>query len=165
MRLPRLDLVSAAAVLGVCAAGALGLSAGALLTEGAVLVPWWRSLPPEAFLDWYATNAARLFNFFGVVEIAAGVLAVAAAALYRFHHGGGGLFVAAAGLAVAVLSFFPLYFEQVNADFAAGTVELAAVAGELALWAAWHWARTLIGVGAFVAALLAVRAAGAPARD
>lgn len=154
-----------AAALGVCAAVALGLAAGALLTEGAVLVPWWQSLPPEAFLDWYATNAARLFNFFGVVEIAASVLAVAAAALYRFHRGGGGLFVAAAGLAVAVLSFFPLYFEQVNADFAAGTVELEAVAGELALWAAWHWARTIVGVAAFVAALLAVRAAGAARRD
>ena len=32
------------------AAVALGLSAGAMLAEGAVMVPYWRSLPPDAFL-------------------------------------------------------------------------------------------------------------------
>jgi hypothetical protein len=44
---------------------ALGLSAGALLAEGAVLVPFWRSLQPESFLAWYRENAALLLRFFG----------------------------------------------------------------------------------------------------
>src|SRR5262245_25378869 len=65
----------------VLAAVGLGLSAGAMLTEGAVLVPWWRSMSPESFLGWYAANAARLFWFFGPLEMASALLAVAAGVL------------------------------------------------------------------------------------
>ena len=154
-----LDVV--AAMVGPLAAIALGLSAGAMLAEGAVLVPWWRSLPPESFLSWYAANASRLFDFFGLIETASAVLAVAAAALFRYQRGGSGrLFIASAVLMLAVLGAFPLYFQQVNASFAAGTIELDRVAAELARWAAWHWVRTAIGSAAFAAAVLAVRAAG-----
>ena len=71
------------AVVGVLAAVGLGLAAGAMLAEGAVLVPWWRSLPAESFLRWYADNGARLFAFFGPLEIASAGLAVAAAAPAR----------------------------------------------------------------------------------
>ncbi len=151
---------SLATVVGPLAAIALGLSAGAMLAEGAVLVPWWRSMPPQSFLSWYADNASRLLDFFAPLEAASAVLAVAAAALYRYQHGGGGLFVAAALMAVAVLGAFPLYFQRVNASFAAGTIEPDRVVGELAHWAAWHWSRTLIGIAACGAAVLGVRAAG-----
>jgi hypothetical protein len=55
-------LARAAALL---ATTALGLSAGALLTEGAILVPFWRSLQPESFLGWYRQHAGLLQKFFG----------------------------------------------------------------------------------------------------
>ena len=42
--------------VGILATMALGVAAGAMLAEGAVLVPWWRAMPPEAFLRWYADN-------------------------------------------------------------------------------------------------------------
>ena len=58
---------------------ALGLSAGALVAEGAVLVPFWRSLQPESFLAWYRQHATLLLRFFGPLEIVAASLAVVAA--------------------------------------------------------------------------------------
>lgn len=140
---------------------ALGLSAGAVLAEAAVLVPWWRSLPADRFLSWYAANASRLFDFFGTVEIVSTVLAVVAGVLYRHQAvGSRGFFIAAAVLAVAVLVPFPLYFEQVNASFADGTIPLDQVAAELARWAAWHWVRTGLATAAFALTLLGVRASG-----
>jgi hypothetical protein len=140
------------AVLAVCM---LGLSAGAMLAEGAVLVPYWRSLPPGEFLRWYAANATRLFDFFGPLEIAAlATSAVASVACRR--RAGGRLLVVAALLAVAVLVPFPLYFQAVNASFEAGTIAHDAVGAELARWATWHWVRTAIGVAAFVAGALAL---------
>jgi len=152
---------SIASAVGMLAAIALGFSAGAMLAEGAVLVPWWRSMPPRSFLGWYAGNASRLFAFFGPLEIGGAGLAVAAGVLPRYPRGAGrGLFVTSAVLAVAVLGAFPLYFRQVNASFAAGTIELDRVAGELARWSSWHWGRTAIGVAAFAAAVLGVRASG-----
>jgi hypothetical protein len=137
----------------------LGLSAGAMLAEGAVMVPWWRSLSPHDFLAWYADNAARLFDFFGPLEIAGAVLALAAAGLhFALGWPGRGWFLAAALLAVAVLAAFPLYFQEVNAGFATATIAPDHVPGELARWAAWHAVRTAIGIVACGAAVLGVRA-------
>jgi hypothetical protein len=68
--------------IALAAVIALGLSAGALLMEGAVLVPYWRSLPAADFLQWYRDNASRLLNFFGPLEIVTAVLVLAAAGLY-----------------------------------------------------------------------------------
>lgn len=149
----------AATVIGLLAVVALGLSAGAMLAEGAVLVPYWRSLPPESFLGWYAANASALFDFFAPLEIAGAGLAIAAAALHLYgRRSGRGLFVVSAVLAAAVLAAFPLYFRDVNASFTAGTIALDHVAPELARWAAWHSARTVIGIAAFAASVLALRA-------
>ena len=154
-------LETLAAGVGFLAAVALGLAAGGVVAEGAVLVPWWREMPADAFLAWYAANASRLFNFFGVLEVASTLLAVAAAALFHFQPGRSRwFFIASAVLSVAVLAAFPLYFEQINAGFAAGTTPFDRVPAELARWAAWHWARTAIALGAFAAAVLGVRASG-----
>jgi hypothetical protein len=140
------------------AAVALGLSAGAMLAEGAVMVPYWRSLPPDAFLRWYAENASRLLAFFGPLEIAGTGLALAAAVLSGARRAVAiGLLVVSAALALAVLVPFPIYFRDVNASFAAATIAPDQVGEELARWAAWHWFRTVLGIGAFVAAVLAVR--------
>jgi len=141
------------AAVGYLAAIALGLAAGAVLAEGAVLVPWWRSQPPEAFLAWYAANATRLFAFFGTLEIVATILVVLAAVLVRSRF-----FVASALLTVGVLAVFPLYFQDVNASFEQATIAPAAVPAELGRWASWHWLRTAMATAAFAAAALGVGA-------
>lgn len=140
---------SAAAVLATLA---LGLTAGALLAEAAVLIPWWRSLPPGDFLAWYAANTSRLFYFFGPLEMACAVLLIVAAVRVR------GWFIAAAALSLAVLAMFPLYFERANTSFETGTIAPAHVPAELARYAGWHWLRTAIGTAAFAAAVLGLRA-------
>ena len=147
-------------IVGVLAACALGLAAGAMLAEGAVLVPWWRSLPAESFLRWYADNGARLFEFFGPLEIVSAGLAVAAGALHGRERGAARrLFVLAAVLAAAVLGLFPLYFQEVNATFETGSIAPDHLPAELARWAVWHWGRTAIGLASFGSAVLGVRAA------
>jgi hypothetical protein len=50
-----------------------------------------------------------------------------------------------------------VYFKDVNASFAAGTIALDRVPAALAGWSFWQWVRTAIGTGAFVSALAAVR--------
>jgi len=145
-------------LVALAAVVALGLSAGAVLTEGAVLVPYWRSLPAADFLSWYRDNAARLLNFFGPLEIATAVLVLAAAGLYGARRRrGAGLLALAALLTAAILAAYPLYFRDVNARFAAATIAPEAVAGELARWAFWHWVRVAIAIAALAAGLAAVR--------
>jgi len=140
-----------ASVTGLFASVALGLMAGALLAEGAILVRFWRSMQPEAFLGWYKEHAALLQKFFGPLEVAAAVLTIVAATLSRSS-----LLIVSALLAVAVLAVFPLYFQRANTSFAKGTIAATRVAEELRRWAAWHWSRTVMAVAAFLAAVVAV---------
>ena len=150
-------LDKSARLLAILAALMLGLSAGALLAEGAILVPFWQSMEPDAFLAWYADNAARLFDFFAPLEIAAAVLALVAAARFQLRRlPGRKQLILAAVLALSILIAFPLLFKEVNAGFAAGTVPLDRVGEELDRWATWHWLRVATAVAAFAAALAAL---------
>ena len=139
------------------AAGGLGLSAGALLAEGGVLVPAWRSMAPDDFLSWYRHNAGLLLRFFGPLEIVPAIVVVLAAAL-SLHGGrpGGGLLALSSLLALGVLSSFPVYFRAANESFAAGTLGADEVSAELRRWSRWHWGRTSVSIAAFFAALLAL---------
>ena len=150
-------VASFGSAVAVLATLALGVAAGAMLAEGAVLVPWWRAMPPEAFLRWYAENARRLFDFYGPLEIVSATLTLLAAVVHRPSRR---WFVGAALLALAVLAAFPIYFRDVNASFETGAIGVDRVPGELGRWAAWHWGRTLLGVVAFGLALMGTRERG-----
>jgi len=135
----------------------LGISAGAMLAEGAVLVPYWRSLPAGDFLRWFADNEPRLVAFYGPLEMAAAALTLVAAAVYAARgRPGTGLLAVSVLLVAGVLALYPIYFRDVNARFVAGTIDAAGVTAELARWSSWQWVRVSMGIGALVAAVAAL---------
>ncbi len=149
---PKLAFLAAA-----LAVAALGISAGAMLTEGAVLVPYWRALPPSEFLRWFAANEPRLVAFYGPLELVSAVLPLLAAGLgIARRRPGAWLMAGASLLAVAVLLLYPLYFRSVNARFATGAMDPAEVTAELSRWSAWQWVRIAAGAAAFGTALAAL---------
>lgn len=152
---------SITATMGALAVLGLGLSAGALLTEGAVLVPFWRSLPPEEFLRWYKRHAGLLFKFFGPIEVVPTLLVLAAAVSSAMQGGASTSLSLSALFALLVVAMFPLYFRSANESFATGSIESANVADELRRWSAWHWARTVLGVLAFAFATVHLHGAAA----
>jgi hypothetical protein len=146
-----------AEVTRLLSVAALGLYVGAMLTEGCVLVPYWRALPPPEFLAWYAANDRRLLGFFGPVTAATAVFALAAA-LVAWWHGDAGRWPAlvAAVLTLAAVATFSIYFQAANASFATASIGVDRVGAELARWATWHWGRTVLSVAALAAALLSL---------
>jgi hypothetical protein len=150
-----------AEVMHLLAAGGLALFIGALLTEAMVLVPMWRSLQPPEFFRLHAAHAHRLYAFFAPLTVGAALLAVGAAiAAVATNRPLSSASVAAAVLALVVLSTYGLYFRRANASFADASLTHEALPGELARWAAWHWFRTAVGLVALALALFALR--GAP---
>ena len=142
----------------VLAAIALGLSAGAMLTEAVVLVGHWRSAPPEEFLEWFRRYEPTLVVFFGSIEV--GALLAAFLALFAHAFPRRAAFfelAAAAGLSILVLGYYLLYFEDVNAAFVTGAIAPADVAAELERWSRWQWLRTATGIAAFAMSVLALR--------
>jgi hypothetical protein len=131
---------------------------GANLTEGCVLVPYWRSLAPEQFFTWYAANHRWLMGFFAPLTTVTALLVIAAAlASLWLRHPGRWPALVAAILTVVVVVTFPVYFQRTNQSFAAASISAADLPAELTRWATWHWARTGLAALAFGAALLSVR--------
>jgi len=145
-------------VLPLLAVAGLAVYLGAMLTEGCVMVPHWRALSPQEFLAWYAANDRRLIRFFGPLTVTSALLAVAAAVVAVRQRGPArGPAVLAALLVVVAVVMFPLFFQGVNAAFAAGSISVEDVPAVLARWAFWHWVRTVLAAIALGAALLASR--------
>ena len=128
----------------------VGIYAGSLLTEGVVLVPYWRRMPHADFTQLHGDVGPSLFRYFAPLTTLAVGLSVAAAmregVLYSWR-------TLAAVLCVGALLTFFIYFRRANAAFAAGTLTEAQLAPELARWSAWHWLRTVAAVAAFAAAI------------
>jgi hypothetical protein len=57
-----------------------------------------------------------------------------------------------------MIAMFFVYFKDANADFSNRTVAEDAFAPALNSWGRWQWARVFMGISAFAAAVLAVRA-------
>ncbi|NNE19655.1 MAG: DUF1772 domain-containing protein [Myxococcales bacterium] len=146
---------SMVSVLGVLV---LGLTAGAMLAEAAILVPYWQSLAAADFFDWYAANASLLVDFYSPLEIASVLVALVCAVLYSAQsRPGARLWWIAAILSILVIATFFLYFKDANAGFLNRTIADDSLAGALATWGTWQWARVGVGCAAFAAAVLAVR--------
>jgi hypothetical protein len=147
-----------AEVMPFLSAAGLALFVGALLTEAMVLVPMWRTLQPREFFTLHAEHAHRLYGFFAPLTASATLLAVAAAITsVATNRSQSFASVVAAILALAILSTYFLYFQRANASFAEGSITHEDLPAELARWASWHWLRTMIGLVALAAALLALR--------
>lgn len=131
-----------------------GLFAGAMLTEGCVLVPAWRALPAAQFFAWYQANDRRLLAFFGPLTIVTASLSLVAAATSLWAGAPGRwLALLAGGIALVVVASFPLYFQDANARFSAAKLGENELRMELARWARWHWWRTGLSLCAFGAML------------
>lgn len=144
-------------ILRILSAASLGVFVGAMLTEGLVLVPYWRSLAPDEFFRWYAANDRRLLGFFGPLTSATALLAVAAALASQWEgHSGRWLALVAAALSAVVVSTYFVYFQRVNAGFAAATIGAEVLPAELGRWSSWHWLRTALSGAALAAALLSL---------
>jgi hypothetical protein len=140
-------------VLTIVVALALGLFAGSLVLEGLVLVPFWRTLPPDEFFRLHHAFGPRLFRYFAPLTALAVLVSLASALI---AHPTSWQRVAAAGCAALTLAAFPLFFARANREFAHRSITDAQLPRALDRWAMVHMLRTATCVLAFVFALLAL---------
>ena len=114
----------------------------------AVLVPYWRGLPPDEFRAWFRRNGKRVGSVMIPLGAASAVTAVAAAALDRDR--GSAL---AAASTVSVVAITLAVNEPANerfwSDQPMAPDETAAL---LERWTRWHDARVALGLVGVAAA-------------
>ncbi|WP_342077111.1 DUF1772 domain-containing protein [Yoonia sp. SS1-5] len=124
----------------------VGLLAGSLLTEGMVLVPFWRSLPMDKFYELHGSGGPRLFRYFAPLT----ALAVVASIVHAVTDGDIGSWIAASLCCLTFASFF-VFFRAVNNKLSAHAYNEADLPKVLERWAIWHHARTFMMLAAFAA--------------
>jgi len=144
-------------VVSLVAVGLLGITAGAMLTEAVVLVPYWQSLAPTTFFEWYADHAALLVDFYSPLEVGSSAASLAAAIMFSAKALEGAPFMwVAAILSILVIGTFFAYFQGANASFADQSIGAHALADALNTWERWQWARVALGIAAFLASIVAL---------
>lgn len=124
----------------------IGLFAGSLLMEGAILVPYWRRMAPDNFFRLHSTLGPHLFRYFAPLTVLAVGLSVVAAVAFGLANT---FRLGAAGLCLAALAIFFIYFRKANASFADHSLKADDLQTELTRWMSWHWIRTVMVIMAF----------------
>lgn len=140
-------------IFHIVATLSLGLLAGALLTEGAILVPYWRKMAASDFLSLHGTMGPSLYRFFAPLTILGVMLPVASAAISFGMQDHAIPRIVAGFLCLCALAIYFAYFKAANARFADHTITADELPAELGRWANWHTLRTIIVVAAFVCSL------------
>ena len=136
----------------------VGLLAGSLVLEGALLVPYWRTLQVPEFVHLHAAFGPRLFRFFAPLTTVA-ILSLWVPLLtewFRGAEGTGWTWAAAVG-GLAVLAFYFLFFQSANLRFSQAGLTAADLRVQLKRWALVHHARTIVALLTFAAAAIGAR--------
>lgn len=122
----------------------IGLLAGSLLTEGMVLVPFWRGLPTDKFYELHGSGGPKLFRYFAPLTALAVLSSIALAIL----DGRPSTWTAACLCGCALASFF-VFFRTTNKRLAAHEYSDQELLTVLRKWSIWHHARTILVIFAF----------------
>ena len=135
----------------------LGLLIGSLLTEATILVPYWRTMDPEVFLDLHHTLGPKLMAYFAPLTIIATILPLITALLpIVFGKQLPWLPFVTVFLTQSMLLIYFGYFKGANESFKTGDVGVERLADELSKWAKWHWLRVVVGFVAFTTSILVI---------
>ncbi len=139
-------------ILAICGAAGFG---GVMLSIGVTLGGYWRSLPAQDFLDWFAANNQFVSRAIPIVFMPTFLALIGSVWLswgqpeLKYW-----LLSAACIFVVAVLTF--AFFVPTNSAFAGGTLDGAAGAAKLNQWLTIHYFR--IGFAAAIFGCIAIKA-------
>lgn len=118
---------------------------GSQITEGVLLVPYWQSLSAAQFYLYYADFGVLIGNFYTILTILAALIPLYILVYCLITKSKGTKFAFISTLfAVIFISFFYLYFKDVNALFFQNTFDDLELKKELIVWSKWHWARVFV---------------------
>src|SRR5262245_29005195 len=102
-------------ILQILSAVTIGILMGSLLTEGCLLVPYWRSLSVDSFYGLYKELHPRLYRFFTPATIAPLLFSLAVGVLSLIlSNNGRWLLVGAFLLCLCAAATHEIYFRRAN---------------------------------------------------
>tara|TARA_R110002072_G_scaffold125612_3_gene261824 strand:- start:1443 stop:1913 length:471 start_codon:yes stop_codon:yes gene_type:complete len=134
---------------------------GSQITEGLLLVPYWKSLSSNEFYLYYDQFGGYIGKFYTILTIVAALIPVAIS-IYAKRIGSGGFKLALCSSLFAILFIgcFYVYFKGANELFFNASLSELELSDELIVWNYWHWARIgleLISLFFLIASLIKIQ--------
>jgi len=144
-------------ILVALSTGILGIFLGAQIVEGALFVPYWKSLSPKEFFAFYRAYGKGIHQFFAPITIAATLIPLLAVA-YRFYTETRcePAVILMGFFAAAFFSTYFLYFKNANKKLAEASIPQEELPAALNKWGNWHWTRIAFEFIAFTCSLVAL---------
>jgi len=142
-------------ILYALSTGILGIFLGAQICEGALFVPYWKSLSPSDFYKLHQTYGKKIYQFFAPLTIAATVIPVSTA-IYSISVTPSIFSLLMGGFTILFFSTFYLYFKKANQQFAEASIPYNELPKAINRWGRWHWGRVGLELMAFICSLIAL---------
>lgn len=118
---------------------------GSQITEGALLVPYWQSLPASDFYAYYNEFGPSIASFYTVLTIMAALIPIGLAVYARrINSRAFSLALISTFFAVLFVASFYLYFKGANELFYQSALSATELKSELITWSTWHWGRIVV---------------------
>ena len=118
---------------------------GSQITEGLLLVPYWKSLSPDEFYDYYSQFGLLIGRFYTVLTIIAACISIATS-LYCMYVKSKALrdsLVSSVFILLCIAVFY-LYFKDANQQFFTANLNPVQLKSALETWEYLHWFRVFL---------------------
>lgn len=128
---------------------------GSQITEGALLLPYWKTLPANEFFGYYSEFGPAIGQFYTILTIIAAVIPVFLG-IYCFVKKSPALKYSLVSIlfSVTFVAFFYIYFKDANQQFLDAALNPDQLKAELRIWGNWHWVRVFVEFLALVFLIL-----------
>jgi hypothetical protein len=138
-------------ILAIC--GAAGF-AGTMLCIGVTLGGYWKSQPPDEFLDWFAQNNHFVARTVPMIVLPT-LIGLAGSLWSSWFAQGFAWWVVSCLCLLTVLVLTAMYFVPSNTAFARGAVTPDLVPNKLNQWVQVHYLRIVLAMASAVLGILA----------
>ena len=130
---------------------------GSQITEGVLLVPYWKSLSSEDFYSYYNEFGPSIGRFYTILTIIAALIPVAISVHCKLIHSNAvKLALSSSFFAILFIACFYIYFKGANESFYQAALSDSELKRELVIWNYWHWGRVILEVTSLIFLVLAV---------
>ncbi|WP_074407710.1 hypothetical protein [Aquimarina megaterium] len=130
---------------------------GSQITEGFLLVPYWKTLSRTEFYDYYSKFGTTIGKFYTILTIIT-VLIPLCTSIYCFFKKQYALkySLISTFFAFLIIVIFYVYFKDTNQQFYKATFHADQLKSVLGSWEYWHWLRVLFEFLSLIFLILAL---------
>jgi hypothetical protein len=118
---------------------------GSQITEGVLLVPYWKSISPDDFYSYYKQFGPSIGQFYTILTIIAALIPISIS-IYckRINSKALKLALISSFFAILFIACFYAYFKGANELFYQASLSDLELKEELVTWNYWHWRRIVL---------------------